>query len=49
MDEPKQTEHGVKSLWNKSFILLIIVSLITAMSFNFGLSSRGLLFVMCDG
>lgn len=34
MDESNQTEDGVKSLWNKSFILLILVSLITAMSFN---------------
>lgn len=34
MDEPNQTIDGVKSLWNKSFILLILVSLITAMSFN---------------
>lgn len=34
MDEPNQTVDGVKSLWNKSFILLILVSLITAMSFN---------------
>ena len=34
MDEPNKTEDGVKSLWNKSFILLILVSLITAMSFN---------------
>lgn len=34
MNVPKQTEDAMKSLWNQSFILLIIVSLITAMSFN---------------
>lgn len=27
-------DDGVRSIWNKSFILLILVSLITAMSFN---------------
>lgn len=39
MNDTNQTEdHNhqleVKSLWNRSFILLILVSLITAMSFN---------------
>lgn len=29
-----QNEDGVKSLWNKSFILLMLVSFITAMGFN---------------